>query len=297
MATERKAVFLGVARDCASHLPGVLDNINRFAGTYETAAFCFVISDTSDDTVPLLEAWLSTGSRHGRVIDLGELSARLPLRTERIAYARNAGLGAIEHSPWSAFDDLVVVDLDDVLAAPIDVGSFVRAKRWLAAEPSRSGVFASAAPRYYDIWALRHDRWCPSDCWHAIWERSEGEAFEAAKFREVFARQIELPIDLPPIEVRSAFGGLGIYRLPRALAARYCGLDDRRREVSEHVAFNAALTAMGARLHVFPGLRVHAPPEHLYRPADFKLRWRAAMAGRRAVELVRPPWRPVLGLP
>ncbi|MFZ5780044.1 MAG: hypothetical protein ACOY4R_07520 [Pseudomonadota bacterium] len=297
MAPERRAVFLGVARDCAPHLPGVLENVGRFAATYEAAAFCFVVSDTSDGTVPLLEAWLSSGRRPGRVIDLGELSARLPLRTERIARARNTALDAIEASPWSAFDDLVVVDLDNVLGAPIDVGSFLQAKRWLAGEPLRGGVFASATPRYYDIWALRHEHWCPSDCWHAIWERSEGEAFEAAKFREVFARQIALPVHLPPIEVRSAFGGLAIYRLPLALAARYCGLDARERQVSEHVAFNAALTALGARLHVFPALRVKAPPEHLYQPADFRLRWRAAMAGRRAIELVRPSWRPILGTP
>jgi hypothetical protein len=296
MPAERKAVFLGVARDCARHLSGTLDNIHRFALSYAEAAFFFVVSDTTDPTVPLLETWLSAGCRRGTVIDLGCLVAEMPRRTERIARARNAGLDAIERSPWTAFDDLVVVDLDNVLAAPVDATSFARAARWLGAEPSRSAVFANAAPRYYDVWALRHDRWCPTDCWHAIWERPDGESFEAAKFREVFARQIEIPLHQPPIEVQSAFGGLGIYRLPLALAARYCGLDDQQREISEHVTFNASLTRLGARLYVFPELRVHAPPEHLYQPSDFKLRWRAVMAARRVVERVRPSWCSMLAL-
>ena len=96
------------------------------------------------------------------------------------------------------------------------------------------------------------------DCWHPIWGRAAEETFEAAKFREVFARQIEIPAALPPIAVRSAFGGLGIYRLSAALAARYCGLDDAGREVSEHVAFNEAIARSGgAALHFSapPGAR------------------------------------------
>mgnify|MGYP003327104484 CR=1 FL=1 len=28
-----------------------------------------------------------------------------------------------------------------------------------------AAVCANASPRYYDIWALRHRTWCPSDCW------------------------------------------------------------------------------------------------------------------------------------
>ena len=30
----RRAVFTGVARDCAAYLPGVLENLGRFAATY-----------------------------------------------------------------------------------------------------------------------------------------------------------------------------------------------------------------------------------------------------------------------
>jgi glycosyltransferase involved in cell wall biosynthesis len=286
---DRSAIFTGVARDCAAHLPGVLENLGRFAASYRAASFLFVVSDSKDDTRTILERWLADG-RSGRVIDLGALEGRLTKRTERIAFARNAGLDSID----AGHDHLVVTDLDDVLAQPVDAGAFARAAAWLDGDPARAGVMANAMPRYYDVWALRHERWCPDDCWHPIWGRPPDETFEAAKFREVFTRQIEIPPSLPPIAVRSAFGGLGIYRLPAALAARYDGVDAEGRETSEHVAFNTAIGRAGGQLHIFPALQVHAPRQHLYQPSEFKWRWRMTMMARRTAEIAQPPWRRML---
>lgn len=287
------AVFTGVARDCAAHLPGVLQNLERLAASYRAASFLFVTSDSKDDTRAILERWLAAG-RSGRVIDLGALEERLTRRTERIAFARNAGLDEIACSGHAGHDHLVVADLDDVLARPVDADAFARAAAWLDADPARAGVTASATPRYYDVWALRHERWCPDDCWHPIWGRPPDETFEAAKFREVFTRQIEIPPSLPPIAVRSAFGGLGIYRLPAALAARYHGVDAQGRETSEHVAFNTAIVRAGGQLHIFPALQVHAPRQHLYQPSEFRWRWRMTMMARRTAEFARPSWRRLL---
>ena len=289
-----RAVFAGVARDCSRHLPAVLQNLERFAATYDSAAFLFAVSDSTDETLTILERWLATGRRAGRVVDLGTLATALPRRTERIAHARNALLDAVREGPWAGDGHLVVADLDDVLAAPVAVAPFARASAWLDADAARAGVLANAAPRYYDVWALRHERWCPGDCWHPIWGRAATESFEAAKFREVFARQIVLPPSLPPVRVLSAFGGLGLYRLDRALQARYRGLDADGREISEHVAFNADIRRAGGQLHIFPPLQVHAPAQHLYAERGFSLRWRLTMLARRALERRRPPWRRLL---
>ncbi|CAN5923588.1 hypothetical protein BH11PSE3_BH11PSE3_44370 [soil metagenome] len=291
MTGARSAVFTGVARNCSAHLPAVLRNLERFAALYQSTAFLFVVSDSVDDTYAILEQWLATDGRQGRVIDLGVLEDRLPRRTERTAHVRNASLDEIRDSAWSGYDHLVIADLDDVMASPIPPETFARARQWLDTEPAHAGVLANARPRYYDIWALRHDDWCPTDCWHPIWERPEAEPFEAAKFREVFARQIAIPPSAAPIGVRSAFGGLGLYRMSVALAARYCGLDGEGRDVSEHIAFNEAIGRAGGQLHIFPPLQVQAPQQHLYQAADFSWRWRLAMLARRAAEIGRPPWR------
>ncbi len=296
MLADRDAVFAGVARNCAAHLPGVLDNLSRFAALYRSASFVFVVSDTRDDTSSLLRSWLAASNRSGEVIDLGMLEHRLPRRTERIAYVRNAGLDVVARR-LADHHHLVVVDLDDVLARPVADDGFARAAAWLDAAPTRAGVLANAAPRYYDVWALRHERWCPDDCWHPIWGRGADETFEATKFREIFRRQIEIPASLPPIAVRSAFGGLGIYRLTSALGVRYCGIDGQGRDTSEHVAFNAAITGAGGQLHIFPALRVHAPRQHLYQATEFKWRWRMAMLAQRVAEVGYPPWRQLFASP
>lgn len=289
----QSAVFGGIARDCAAHLPAVLDNLAAFSALYERARFVFAVSDCRDATEDILERWLRYDNRRGVVLRLGALEEQFPKRTERIAHVRNRWLEAVSKD-WADHEHLVVADLDDVLAAPVPVPTFAAAAAFLDGAPERAGVFANALPRYYDIWALRHDRWCPHDCWHPIWGRPPQESFEAAKFREVFSRQIALPADAAPVELRSAFGGLAIYRLRAALDARYRGLDDSGRETSEHVAFNTAIRAAGGRLHIFPALQVHAPTQHLYRPEEFPWRWRLEMARRRLLERGRPAWRRLL---
>ena len=122
---NRRAVFTGVARNCAAHLPGVLQNLERFAASYRAASFLFVVSDSKDDTRAILERWLADG-RRGRVIDLGALEERLTKRTERIAFARNTGLEEIAGIGDAGYDHLVVADLDDVLARPVDADAFTR---------------------------------------------------------------------------------------------------------------------------------------------------------------------------
>ena len=139
-----------------------------------------------------------------------------------------------------------MADLDDVLALPVAAATFADAAGWVDSESARAGVFANAAPRYYDIWALRRYTWCLCDCRHAIRGRRPAEAFEAAKIREVYSRQIAFPAGLSPIRVRSAFGGPGMYKMEYALGARYHGVDSVGREVAEHVAFNEKIGQIGA---------------------------------------------------
>lgn len=286
----RRAVISGVARNCARYLPRVLENLALLEGLYAEVCFVFAVSDTTDGTHGLLRNWLAAGHT-GTVLDLGDLEAELPIRSARIARARNACLEEIRRSRWAAYDHLIVADLDDVLEGDLDPVACAQAARWLDASARRAGVFANAAPRYYDVWALRHDTWCPGDCWHPIWHRPPGDSFEAAKIREVFSRQIAIPPELPPIQVRSAFGGLGLYRMAFALEGSYHGVDGQGRPVSEHVALNLAIGDAGGQLHIFPSLIVQAPREHLYDGRAFGLRWRLAMLRRRILETRNPPWR------
>lgn len=290
---RRRAVIVGAARDCARHLPRVLANLDRIAALYSETFFVFAVSDSTDDTLALLQAWLAP-PRKGKVLDLGVLETTMPERTARIAHARNACLAEARRSPTADFDHLIVVDLDEILDGPLAVDTVRQAADWLDGAADRAGVFANATPRYYDVWALRHDTWCPGDCWHAIWGRPAGQSFEAAKFKESVLRQFALPTDLAPIAVRSAFGGLALYKLPFTRHAHYRGVDEQGRPVSEHVAFNGAVAAAGGRLHIYPPLIVQAPLQHLYRADEFPLRWRLRLQAHRLAERLHPPWRALL---
>jgi hypothetical protein len=287
---QRRAVFAGAVRDCAAHLDRVLDNLGRFAALYDDAAFVIAVSDSTDSSVSILTQWLRAG-RQGKVIDLGCLAKQTPSRTARIAIARNTCLAEIHSTSLSKYDHFIMADFDDVLAPYVPAEDFAAAANWLEEKPERAGVFANSAPRYYDIWSLRHETWCPGDCWHAIWGRHQKASFESAKIREVYTRQIAIPSSMPPIRVRSAFGGLGIYKMQSTFGARYCGTDGVNREVADHVAFNEAIGLKGGQLYVYPSLVVQAPTEHLYRVSEFTLRWRLAMFGVRLHERWSRPWR------
>jgi hypothetical protein len=210
----------------------------------------FVVSDSKDATNSILHKWLDEG-RRGRVPDLGSLEQQLPLRTERLALVRNPYMDQVRVGKEAAYDHLIVVDLDDVLATPVSTVVFAR---WLDAAPTRGGVFANGSPRYYDIWTLRHNAWCSYGCWHPVRFRETGQDKRLLEIREVFARMVKIPLWVPPIRVLSAFGGIGIYKLNLAVAARYVGLDDKGRETCEHVAFNAGVHKAGGQLYIYSPL-------------------------------------------
>jgi hypothetical protein len=281
----RRGVFVGVARNCEPHLPGVLENLARLESLYGETSFIFVVSDSRDDTGPILEKWLAT--RRGRVIDLGNLEPRLPRRTQRLAHVRNASMDQVRHGEEATYDHLIVVDLDDVLAVPISADIFAKAAHWLDASPTRAAVFPNGRPRYYDIWALRHNMWCPHDCWHQLWYRDPRRNIHYLQVREIVGRMLKIPLWVPPIRVLSAFGGIGLYKLRSALAARYVGIDEQGRETCEHVAFNASVRESGGSLYIFPSLVAQSPPEHFAPFKSLPYRLRPVLIGQRSILMLR----------
>jgi hypothetical protein len=90
---------------------------------------------------------------------------------------------------------------------------------------------------------------------NAAWQRK----FE----RRIAALQYRISPDAPFISVRSAFGGLGIYRAEALSSAWYGSRDQQGRAVCEHVVFHRQLRARGFGLYISPALLNEAPPEHL----------------------------------
>jgi glycosyltransferase involved in cell wall biosynthesis len=265
---DERAVIVGCARNAAGTLPRVLANVGGIGSAFREAAYVIVENDSTDGTKEILYAWRDAGPAR-RLIELDGLAARHSARTLRLQVARNAYLAAIRDSEVAAFDRLVVVDLDDANVRALSPAAFERALDFLAADTRRAGVFANQDGTYYDMWALRHPERCPGDVWEEVFDHalshgcSDEEAFAATFARRVF----ELPEDAPPLEVTSAFGGLGIYSMQRALACHrpYVGSKPKvlhgfrragttRMQVCEHVSFHEGLRSSGGQLFVLPWL-------------------------------------------
>lgn len=258
----RTAVFTGVARNCTPYLRDVLFNLERLERAYSLVRYVFAVGESSDGTFEALRSWVVHG-RSGHVIDMAGVERSEPRRTVRIAMARNACM-ALLRSAYPNYDHVVVLDMDNILVDPVSEAAFAEAGVWLDSADCRAAVFANAAPRYYDVWALRHPTWCPYDVWHAIWDRHRWCPFELAKCKHVYGKQIRIAPGAAPIPVRSAFGGLAIYKMRFLESAEYSGEDARGRERAEHVSFNEWIADRGGGLFVIPSLVVRAPPEHLF---------------------------------
>jgi hypothetical protein len=259
---RRSAVIVGCARDCEPFLPAVLQNVTTIANLYSQAAFLFVENDSTDSTRDILQQWLNKRVCSS-LICLDGLATQETKRSARLAIARNAYMEALHSNHLSQFDHLIVLDFDNVNTTVISQASLAAAIRFLENCSQNAAVFANQVP-YYDIWALRHDVWCPGDCWAEVENRPAYLPRHRAVDRYFTSRQLNILPDTPPIAVRSAFGGLGIYKLEFVRAARYVGLRPNGSEICEHVAFNEAAARAGGVLYIFPKLLNHAPPEHIH---------------------------------
>ena len=72
------------------------------------------------------------------------------------------------------------------------------------------------------------------------------------KPNECNSKNIHIPGDSDLIEVKSCFGGLGIYKTKFIKNCKYYGGEDTDNEVCEHVAFNECIYANGGKLFINP---------------------------------------------
>lgn len=266
-AIPKRAVFAGCARDCAGFLPAVLDNLDRYASLFADSAVIVVENDSTDATRAMLEHWAKSFPNFHAVL-LPPMAERIPARCVRLAEARNHYIEKIRRSALADFDYLIAFDCDEVNLRAADPSQVARAVEFLESSPGHAAAFANQIGCYYDLWTLRHPELCPDDMYEQqldfVLEQgmTDEEAYELA----VAKRHLVFPPEDPPLEVVSAFGGLGIYKIAYAKNARYVGQKNRTIrlrtgatldltiEVCEHVAFNADVAAQGGRLFILPWL-------------------------------------------
>ena len=254
-------LIVGVVRNCAKTLAVDVVNISRAFSSFGSVRWFVVESDSTDDTLEVLENLRSRFDLD--FSSMGALKGVYAKRTERISFCRNIYLDYVEKAlvnDDNAPDFVVVVDLDGVnnrLSSSSVEQAFRFADDWDVCFPNQVG-------RYYDIWALRHEFLSPNDCWEASdFLQSLGVSRFKAESISVYSRFLNLHLDLPPIQVNSAFGGLAIYKSECFFGGRYVGLTAGGFEICEHVFFHSLLVSNGFRLLLIPsflngGLNFHS---------------------------------------
>ena len=248
----------GVARNCEAAIEGDIARIGSALRSCPEVHWHIVESDSTDSTVAKLQG-LEATIPNFRFTSLGALRPHMPLRTERLAHSRNHYLNSLRTDPiYRNVDYVVVADLDginDLIDEKAILSCWLR-DDWDVCTANQHGP-------YYDIWTLRHETWCPGDCWQ---ERQflidHGVNPQKATRDAVFSRMITLQPDSPWLSVDSAFGGLAIYRRAALQYGQYVGLTPRGDEVSDHCALNAVLISKGYKIFINPSLINAGYTEH-----------------------------------
>jgi hypothetical protein len=230
---------------------------------------CVIATNDNNDSTDTALASLGKGYE---IIRMDGLAMAIPQRVERICNARNVAIYKLRSEPKTPRYTLVI-DLDGP-NAELNIESILHLIT--AENQSWEGLFANQKNAYYDLYALRHPNWCPSDCWaeykkdqkkYNIWHKIRGissERFkEQLKNKYIYQRQYRIPIDHPWIPVQSAFGGLGLYR-SSALNSHWYDTGNRNEQPTcEHVGLHRRMALDGSRFYIVPNLINLAPAESL----------------------------------
>ena len=248
--SDSKILVVGLVRNCESQIEKEFGIINAAFSDAKILSWLVIESDSEDATVPVLQRLKSKNNFD--FISLGKLSSTYPKRTDRIAKCRNRYLEEIRvNKKYSDFDFIVVADLDGVNSELTQSA----VKSCWEIKTNWDACFANQSTAYYDIFALRHKVWCPTCCFETRdFLIKHGISKFKARQSAVFSRMIKIKKDEEPIEVESAFGGLGIYKRNTLISADYEGLNTKDEEVCEHVYLHSKMRELGYKLYIIPSL-------------------------------------------
>lgn len=148
-------------RDCSKCWQDIRNDVNRrieAIGEYKRLDWYLVESDSDDDTLYRL-CELKNNLEGFNYLSFGELRAEYPERIDRLIYCRNKYYDYVNLLEWSNYDYVIVMDFDGIN------NKLNKLTFWSSWEKSDWDVVtANQDGPYYDIWALKHKYWNPSDC-------------------------------------------------------------------------------------------------------------------------------------
>ena len=199
-------------------------------------------------------------------------------RGKRLEHARNLIIDTIkENEVLKKCDLFVALDFDDRNIEKIEIESITKAINFLISDEKRAGVFANQIGTYYDMWGLIDEKYCQNDFWvqtlkEIAIKTSPNEKISSemlTKFQKYLdIKKLNFDPNLKPIKVKSAYGGLGIYKINKVIEnkRKYKGdqivelvfKDGTKKNIfyqkNEIVNFNLGFGDIGSELYILPYL-------------------------------------------
>ena len=237
-----KIIFCGLSKNCGKTLVKNIEFIDKFIKFYNDVDIRSIIveSDSIDGSLDYLKN-LQSSSQIELFIENG-LEQSIPSRIERIAICRNIGLDYIKNN-FSDLKNLIYIpyDNDIDLFENISENNFMSLIENLISNRDIRGIFPISEPFYYDIFALRAKGWIDYNAQKIAGKLKRNIKLFSFIWNYIFIFRNQLPPDKIKIfDVKSAFGGIGIYELKHLNKSdlKYVVSENDKMFYSEHIEFN-----------------------------------------------------------
>ncbi len=263
------AVIACCTKNSEAFLPAGLRNMDKIAALFDKCSYVFVENDSKDNTKKIIKEW-GKSKNNFHFISFDGLDAREKHRTLRLEITRNAYIDFLKNHPTVQDTNFVIIiDLDDRATHPLNELDLILAIHFLNNRKDRASIFANQLGSYYDLWALRHSLLCPFDFWHEVMKYAlTAKCTDLEAMNTIHSRVVHsIDPTEEPIQVDSAFGGLGIYKYKYLVEnpIGYVGSMTRyvlensekffyKMETCEHVSLHKGIALQGGEMFILPNL-------------------------------------------
>lgn len=260
-----RVYFCGISKNCINNVEKNLTFLNTFNTTSDFDSKIIIVdSDSVDGTKEVLRDF-SIKNSDIHFINYDFNNGTNKNRIEKIANSRNECLKRIDN--FNKETVYIPLDLDIDLFAYLDQEDLENLITKTISFKKNIAIFPFSTPYYYDIFALRASNWVNFNAqfWVSRFKKYLRFGSFVFNYMYIFRHQISKEsFKLRKIQIKSAFGGMGIYyfkSFPKNLV--YEISDTYPNDISEHIFFNKNFKD----LEIDPNWNLPAPPEHL----EFKL--------------------------
>lgn len=229
MFFKKKVILASTIKDVEQNLEKLFKIFKNISSLYEDYFIILVESDSSDDTYDKSKSLIN--NLNGKLFKLN--TKNFKYRTQRIAKCRNKIIETITRSPkLKKFDHLISLDADGV--------------NWLINKNKIFNSIVNAPKDWSGLFPTQY--FFDYDCYVVLKKLSKKKNSNEIYRKKIFNNFFLISrFDKRYISVKSAFGGLGIYKIKHILHSKY---DSKKGLYSEHVLFNKKIIYKGYKLYI-----------------------------------------------